>query len=99
MPNQIKCRTDKLIQKITEIYDNVGALDLDEVSFENTLKALADAKLEYAGKWYFISPHGEIHSCLFAYPIYFFMKHMQVRSSFGVTVQGHPACNAPRAGG
>ncbi|XP_072570967.1 neurolysin, mitochondrial isoform X1 [Paramormyrops kingsleyae] len=48
MPDQIKCKTDKLIQKITQMYDNVGALDPDEVSFENTLKALADAKMEYA---------------------------------------------------
>uniref|UniRef100_A0A8C9THT8 Neurolysin (metallopeptidase M3 family) n=1 Tax=Scleropages formosus TaxID=113540 RepID=A0A8C9THT8_SCLFO len=46
-PDQIKCRTDKLIQRIKKIYDSIGALDLDKVSFENTLKPLADAKMEY----------------------------------------------------
>ncbi|KAL4617598.1 neurolysin, mitochondrial isoform X1 [Arapaima gigas] len=46
-PDQIKRRADKLIQRTKQIYDSVGLLDLDKVSFENTLKALADAKMEY----------------------------------------------------
>ncbi|XP_035246748.1 neurolysin, mitochondrial isoform X2 [Anguilla anguilla] len=46
-PDQIKSQTEKLIQRVKQTYDSIGALELEKISYENTLKALADAKLEY----------------------------------------------------
>lgn len=46
-PNQIHQLTDDLIAKTKKVYDTVGALDLATVSYENTLKALADVEVEY----------------------------------------------------
>ncbi|XP_013883632.1 thimet oligopeptidase [Austrofundulus limnaeus] len=46
-PERIRQLSDELISRTKEVYDQVGALDLDGVSFENTLKALADAEVEY----------------------------------------------------
>lgn len=49
-PDQIKNMTESLVQRIKQVYDDIGSLDVEQVSIENTLKALANAKLEYAGK-------------------------------------------------
>ncbi|XP_058473682.1 neurolysin, mitochondrial isoform X1 [Solea solea] len=47
-PDEIRTMTDSLISRVKKVYDDIGSLNTDEVSVENTLKALADAKLDYA---------------------------------------------------
>jgi len=46
-PEQITQMSDQLIAETKEVYDRVGALDLDSVTYQNTLKALADVEVEY----------------------------------------------------
>ncbi|XP_030006152.1 neurolysin, mitochondrial [Sphaeramia orbicularis] len=47
-PEDIKTRTDNLINRIKKVYDDVGSLNIENICVENTLKALANAKLDYA---------------------------------------------------
>lgn len=49
-PDQIRQLSEDLIANTKKVYDSVGALDLDVVTFENTLKALADVEVEYTGE-------------------------------------------------
>lgn len=49
-PEQIQQLSDELIANTKKVYDCIGALDLDGVTFENTLKALADVEVEYTGE-------------------------------------------------
>lgn len=49
-PEKIQQLSDELIVNTKKVYDVVGALDLDSVTFENTLKALADVEVEYTGE-------------------------------------------------
>lgn len=47
-PEDIRSMTCKLIEKTKRVYDVVGGLDLSGVTYDNTLKTLADVEVEYA---------------------------------------------------
>ncbi|KAF1377789.1 hypothetical protein PFLUV_G00204380 [Perca fluviatilis] len=47
-PDDISTMTDSLINRVKAVYDDVGSLKIENMSVENTLKALAYAKLDYA---------------------------------------------------
>ncbi|XP_044000746.1 neurolysin, mitochondrial-like isoform X2 [Gambusia affinis] len=47
-PDEIRIVTDTLIARVKKVYDDVGSLHIESVSAENTLEALANAKLDYA---------------------------------------------------
>ncbi|XP_028273830.1 neurolysin, mitochondrial [Parambassis ranga] len=46
-PEEIRTMTDSLIGRMKKIHDDIGSLSVEKVSVENTLKALANAKLDY----------------------------------------------------
>lgn len=45
--SQIETRTKELIEQTKRVYDQVGVQAFEEVSFESTLKALADVEVTY----------------------------------------------------
>ncbi|XP_068191114.1 neurolysin, mitochondrial isoform X2 [Antennarius striatus] len=47
-PAEMQTMTDSLINRVKKVYDDIGAQHVEDVSVENTLKALANVKLEYA---------------------------------------------------
>lgn len=47
-PEQICCMSCRLVEKTKCVYDAVGGLETSAVTYENTLKALADVEVEYA---------------------------------------------------
>lgn len=54
-PEEIRHRTQRLIQRIQQAFDSVGSVDIGKVCFENTLQVIADAKADYAGEWRMIA--------------------------------------------
>lgn len=48
---QIENMAAELTERTKLVYDRVGAQEQGEVSYENTLKALADVEVEYTGTY------------------------------------------------
>lgn len=47
---QIGQLTAELMEQTKRVYDQVGSLKFEDVSYESTLKALADVEVSYTGK-------------------------------------------------
>lgn len=55
---QIVELTAELMEQTKHVYDQVGSQKFEDVSYENTLKALADVEVSYTGKSRSGSGHG-----------------------------------------
>ncbi|KAM9841050.1 neurolysin, mitochondrial [Aulostomus maculatus] len=47
-PEDIRTMTNDLIGRVKGVYDEIGSLNIDSVSVENTLRALANVRMDYA---------------------------------------------------
>ncbi|CAN9504370.1 unnamed protein product [Ophioblennius macclurei] len=67
-PEDIKSTTESLIVRVKKAYDDIGSLSIENVSVENTLQALAHARLDYASSRHvldfpqFVCPSKEVRS-------------------------------------
>ncbi|XP_053502128.1 neurolysin, mitochondrial isoform X2 [Ictalurus furcatus] len=67
-PEQIRQRTEKLMQRVEHAYASVAAVDVEKVCYENTLQVLAEAKLDYAASRHmldfpqYVSPCKDVRS-------------------------------------
>ncbi|XP_072227738.1 neurolysin, mitochondrial [Leuresthes tenuis] len=67
-PDEIRTMTDSLIARVKQVYDDIGSLNMESVSAENTLEALANAKLDYASSRHvldfpqYVCPSKEVRS-------------------------------------
>uniref|UniRef100_A0A3B4U6A2 Neurolysin (metallopeptidase M3 family) n=2 Tax=Seriola dumerili TaxID=41447 RepID=A0A3B4U6A2_SERDU len=67
-PEEIRTMTDSVINRVKKVYDEIGSLNIVNVSVENTLKALANAKLDYASSRHvldfpqYVCPSKEVRS-------------------------------------
>ncbi|XP_062269409.1 neurolysin, mitochondrial [Platichthys flesus] len=67
-PEEIRATTDNLINRVKKAYDDIGSLSTEQVTVENTLKALANVKLDYASSRHvldfpqYVCPSKEVRS-------------------------------------
>ncbi|XP_069369697.1 neurolysin, mitochondrial isoform X2 [Paralichthys olivaceus] len=67
-PEEIRTTADNLINRVKKVFDDIGSLSTEHVTVENTLKALADAKLDYASSRHvldfpqYVCPSKEVRS-------------------------------------
>lgn len=73
---QIERMAAELTERTKLVYDRVGSQEQGEVSYENTLKALADVEVEYTGtcvKWErSLSGNLHLNMCIFC-TFFFFL--------------------------
>lgn len=83
-PLEIRTMTDCLIYRVKKVYDDIGALKIENVSVENTLKVLANVKLDYACKSFSLM--------IFRYVFFFFMAHKKTETNNVLILQTNTVC-------
>lgn len=87
---QIENMAAELTERTKLVYDRVGAQEQGEVSYENTLKALADVEVEYTGTYtervFWLS--GDQHVVTKTFLVFFF----SVLSSFFLPLASSAVC-------
>ncbi|XP_054612977.1 neurolysin, mitochondrial isoform X1 [Dunckerocampus dactyliophorus] len=67
-PEEITTSTERLMGRVKKVYDDVGSLNVEDVCVENTLRALANVKLDYASSRHaldfpqYVCPSKEVRS-------------------------------------